>query len=228
LRESGRSASVAGGVRLISLNVSRPKPVQWQGRQFQTGIFKESVDGPLRVGLEGFENDGVADLRVHGGVDKAVYAYPHEHYLHFQALLGRDDFVLGQFGENLTTTGMLESDVRIGDRFRIGSALFEVSQPREPCFKLGMRMNDPGFIKMFLQSLRTGFYLRVINPGDVMPGQTISLDAPADRSLTVRETVRLKHFDRDNVNGLRLAASLHALSPSWREEFAERLRTVQS
>lgn len=218
-----RSGSVRSEMTLVSLNVGLPKNVTWRGKEIFTGIFKSPVEAPLRVGTNGFERDAVGDARVHGGEHKAVYAYPQENYPYFEELLRRDDFLSGQFGENLTTAGLLESEVQIGDRYRIGSALFEVSQPREPCFKLGMRMNDSGFAKAFLKSLRTGFYLRVTEHGTVEAGQEIELVDRTKESLTVSDVVRARYFDRENVALLRVAASLAALSPAWREEFSERL-----
>ncbi len=156
-------------MKVVSVNLGRPRTIVWQGRKVRTGIFKEPVAGKVDLGTLNLEGDGQADLRVHGGVDKAVYAYPVEHYPTWSAELGRS-LPYGQFGENLTLEGLTEDEARIGDRYRIGSALLEVSQPRVPCFKLGIRMEDDAFPQRFLESLRSGFYLRVAAPGTLEAG----------------------------------------------------------
>ena len=210
-------------MRLLSVNVGRPRQVLYRGRAVMTGIFKEPVEGRVAVGRLNLEGDQQADLQVHGGVDKAVYCYPHEHYEFWRRELDRDDFVLGQFGENLTTTGMLEEDVLIGDIYRIGTARVQISQPRMPCFKLGIRMNDPGILKPFLQSLRVGFYVRVLEEGEVAAGDQIERLERDESSLSVREVCRLFHFERDDHVALRRAADLSALPIEWRDGFLERL-----
>jgi MOSC domain-containing protein YiiM len=158
---------------IVSVNVGRSRTVVWQGRPVKTGIYKEPVAGRVRVGATGLSGDGQADLRVHGGPLKAVYAYPSEHYASWARELSRGDLSWGAFGENLTTAGLLESEVRIGDRLEVGSALLEVTQPRFPCFKLGNKFGSMGFVKQFAASGRSGFYLAVVQEGEVGTGDAI-------------------------------------------------------
>ena len=206
-------------MKLVSVNVSPPKEIGEPGREVRTGIFKEPVAGRIAVGRTNLEGDGQADLTVHGGVHKAVYAYPIEHYDTWRRELGRDDLPWGQFGENLTVEGMLEEGVCIGDVFRVGSASLEVSQPREPCFKLGIKFRSPAFPKKFLKSERSGFYFRVIEEGEVGACDSILRIHSDPARLSVREVFHLKMFDRQNTEGVRRALAVEALSPSWREAF---------
>ena len=178
-------------MKLISVNVSRPKEIAARGRTVTTGIFKEAVAGRVRLGRLNLEGDGQADLRVHGGPNKAVYAYPSEHYDYWKRELGRSNLVFGQFGENLTVEGMLESEVHLGDVFKVGSAVVQVSQPRSPCYKLGIRMGSSGFPKLFLASGRPGFYLRVLEEGEVGAGDPIELAHADPDRLSVLEASRL-------------------------------------
>jgi len=209
-------------MRLISVNVAKPETVTWQGQAVRTGIFKRPVSGSVKVAKLNLEGDGQADLRVHGGVDKAVYAFPVEHYGAWTAQLGRD-LPFGQFGENLTVEGMPEDEVRVGNLYRIGTALFEVSQPRTPCFKLGIRMGDDAFPQRFLLSGHSGFYLRVLEEGALQAGDAVRLEAAARDSLSVLEVNRLLYFERVDPAVLRQAAELPALSVSWRRQLRQRL-----
>lgn len=213
-------------MKLLSLNLGQPGTVTWREREVLTAIFKHPVTGPVRARYLGFEGDGVADPEVHGGEHKAVYAFPFEHYAHFAELLGRDDFVMGQFGENLTLEGLLETEARIGDRLRIGTAVFEITQPREPCFKLGLRMNDERILRMLLESRLTGFYLRVIEEGDVTTGQEIGLERAAGDSVSVSDITRVGYFDKDDMPVIARAVALEHLTPSWRERFQQRLEAL--
>src|SRR5262245_11598118 len=160
---------------LVSVNVSLPKHVEFDGRTVSTSIFKEPTNGPVFVRRLSLTGDWPADLRFHGGSNKAVYAYPLEHYAFWSSELGRDDLHPGQFGENLTLQGLTEDLARLGDHYRVGSALLEVTQPRYPCFKLGIKMGDPHFPRRFLASGRTGYYLRVLEEGEVSAGDTVEL-----------------------------------------------------
>ena len=178
-------------MKLISVNVSKPKEIAARGRSVTTGIFKEPVAGRVRLGRLNLEGDGQADLRVHGGPDKAVYAYPFEHYDYWERELGRSDLAYGQFGENLTVEGMLEDVVHIGDVFKVGSALLQITQPRSPCYKLGIRMGSSGFPKRFMASGRPGFYLRVLEEGDMGAGDPIELARADPERLSVLEASRL-------------------------------------
>jgi MOSC domain-containing protein YiiM len=177
-------------MKVLSVNISGPKPLTYREQTLATGIFKTPVTGRIRVHRLGLEGDVQVDKRVHGGPDKAVYIYPHEHYAHWKKSLSRKDFAFGQFGENLTTSGLLEDEVRVGDTLRIGSVLLQVTQPREPCFKLMTKMNDFTFAKPFLTSGRTGFYLRVLEEGELGAGDAIARGATDPAAPTIREVVQ--------------------------------------
>ena len=153
--------------RVVSVNAGGRRLIPWRGRMVATGIFKEPVNGRVTVRDDHVEGDTVADLRVHGGWSKAVYAYPSEHYAAWRDELPGRELPWGSFGENLSIEGLLERDARVGDRFRVGSAELEVTEPRRPCLKLGVKFGSTRIIKRFLQSGRTGFYLAILEPGDI-------------------------------------------------------------
>jgi len=213
-------------MRLLSVNVSHPREVAHGRKKVRTGIFKEPVAGRVVLRALNLDGDGQADLVNHGGVHRAAYAYPVENYDHWGRELGRDDLSFGQFGENFTVEGMTEDDIHIGDLFRVGEALVEVSQPRPPCFKLGIKMAMPGFPKLFLASGRVGFYLRVLEEGEVGAGDEIERVRRDPERLTVRETSHLLFFEGEDLEGARRALRVPALSPGWRESFEERLITA--
>jgi MOSC domain-containing protein YiiM len=181
---------VSGGARVVSVNVGRERLVPWRGRMIPTGIYKEPVAGRVSVHGDKVEGDDVADLRVHGGWSKAVYAYPAEHYDFWREELPGHDLPWGTFGENLTIEGLAEDGVAIGERFRIGSAELEVTDPRLPCFKLAIKIGRPDIIKRFLRSGRTGFYLAIIRPGDIGTGDGIERLGRPDDGPTVADLVR--------------------------------------
>ncbi len=211
-------------MRILSVNVSLPKIVDYRGEKVETGIFKEPVADRLMVRVLNLDGDRQADLRVHGGADKAVYVYSIENYEYWKHELGRDDLTYGQFGENLTVEGMTDDAVRIGDVFRVGSASVQVSQPRLPCYKLAIKMENPKFPKLFLLSRRTGFYLRVLEEGDVGVGDEFELIERDAEPLTVEETVNLSYFDRENLERVQAVLRVKALPSGWREGFEEQLR----
>jgi MOSC domain-containing protein YiiM len=175
-------------VKIASIKVGLPREVEWQGRTVLTSIFKEPVSGRVRVDRLNLDGDRQSDLTVHGGAHKAVYVYPAEHYPFWREQLGMPDLAPGAFGENFTTEGLLESAVRIGDRLRIGSAEFVVTQPRMPCFKLQIRFGRLDIVRRFLRSGRSGFYLAVTREGEVEKGDEIAL--AASDGMTVAETFR--------------------------------------
>ena len=210
-------------MKLVSVNVGLPRDVEWRGKAVRTSIFKAPVSGRVRVTKLNLEGDRQSDLSVHGGADKAIYAYPSEHYAYWRKELPSMDFPWGAFGENLTTEGLLEDKVQVGDRFRAGSAEFVVTQPRMPCFKLGIRFNRPDMAKRFLRSGRTGFYLAVLNEGDVAVGDAVDLVAEEEHQITVADVVALYATDAANQDLLRRASKLSALPESWRQYFRERL-----
>jgi MOSC domain-containing protein YiiM len=217
-------------MKLISVNVSQPQTVMYNGQPVATGIFKQPVPGGARVRVRRLNVDGdqQADLSVHGGVDKAVYVYPLDHYATWAQELGRSDLTFGQFGENLTVEGMLEEAVHIGDRFRIGDAVLEVTQPRVPCYKLAIKMGSPKFPKRFLASYRSGYYLRVLEEGAVGAGDAIERIGTDPDQMTIQQAVRLAFFDQDDVTLLEKAIGLPGLSQDWRRMFQEQLAAVTS
>lgn len=206
-------------MKLLSVTVGRPRPVPYRDDVISTGIYKEPVNGPVWVRQLNLEGDGQADLKVHGGEHKAVYAYPSEHYAFWARELGRDDLVHGQFGENLTVEGLIEDAVHIGDVYRIGEALLQVSQPRSPCFKLGIRMGDAQFPARFTAENRTGFYLRVLEEGRVQAGDAIKHIEQAKDSISVRDAFRLRHGSGGTRAEYERAVRVGALTPSWRAAF---------
>ncbi len=214
-------------MKLLSVNVSQPKEVSYNGERIKTGIFKEPVSGRTMMRRLNLDGDGQGDPSVHGGVHKAVYVYPMEHYDYWRHELGRKDLTYGQFGENLTVEGLLEERVHIGDVFRVGEALVEVSQPRVPCFKLGIKMRNPRIVKPFLASERVGFYVRVLEEGEVGAGDAIERTKVGEGQMTVKEIVHLRHFDTANTEAAEKAANLPALTPSWRDSFEEILVKAQ-
>jgi MOSC domain-containing protein YiiM len=210
-------------VKLLSVSVGLPREVEWKGKLVRTSIFKSPVSGPVRVRKLNLAGDQQSDLSVHGGIDKAVYAYPSEHYAFWREQLPGVDLPWGVFGENLTTNGMLEDTTHIGDRFRIGSAEFVVTQPRMPCFKLGIRFNDPEMIKRFLRSGRTGFYFAVLQEGEVVAGDSIELLGRGEQSVPVADIANLYSADAANQDVLRRVSELSSLPIAWREYFRKRL-----
>jgi MOSC domain-containing protein YiiM len=210
-------------VRLLSVNAGLPRQVEWRDKAVTTSIFKTPVAGRVRVTRLNIAGDRQSDLSVHGGADKAVYAYPSEHYEFWRNELPGTDLPWGAFGENLTTVGVLEESVHIGDRFRAGSAEFVVTQPRMPCFKLGIRFNRPDIVKRFLRSGRTGFYLAVLREGEIGAGDSLERVALDESQITVSDVVALYAADGANQDLLRRASESASLPQSWREYFRERL-----
>lgn len=210
-------------MQLLSVNVSLPKEVQNNGKTMTTGIFKEPVKKRVMLRTMNLDGDGQADLVGHGGIYKAVYVYSIENYEYWKSELSRNDFTYGQFGENFTVEGMLEDEIHIGDVFRVGGALVEVTQPRVPCAKLGFKMGMAKFPKLFLQNSRVGFYLRVLEEGEVGAGDVIERVKVDAERMTVREINHLLYFDQKNLEGAKKALRIRALSPGWRGSFKERL-----
>jgi len=209
-------------MKLLSVNVGLPREVEWKGKIVRTSIFKTPVVGRVRVAKLNVKGDQQSDLTVHGGIDKAVYAYPSAHYSFWRSELPGMDLPWGVFGENFTTVGLLE-DTHIGDRFRIGSAQFVVTQPRMPCFKLGIRFNRPDMVKRFLQSGRTGFYFAVLEEGEVAAGDSIELLERDEHNIPVADVVNLYRGDATNQDLLRRVSELPSLPNSWRDYFRKRL-----
>ena len=200
--------------KILSINVGLPREVAWRGKTFRTSIFKAPVSGRVRVARLNLQGDQQSDPTVHGGTDKAIYAYSSEHYAFWRNELPGTDLPWGAFGENLTTEGLLEDKVHVGDQFRAGSAEFIVTQPRMPCFKLGIRFNRPDMVKRFLRSRRTGFYLAVLREGDLAAGDSVDLVAEDNNHITVADVVGLYATDATNQDLLRRASELSALPES--------------
>ena len=210
-------------MKVLSVNVGLPREVIWRGKSVTTGIYKEPVAGRVLLRRLNFEGDRQADLRVHGGPDKAVYAYPSEFYELWRSERPDLSFPRGQFGENLTTDGVRDDDVSVGDRFRVGTAELIVTQPRLPCFKLGIKMGRDDFVTEFLQRGLFGFYLAVTREGVVEAGDPIVALSRDPRGFRLTEIARLYLRDRDDTEGLRRAAELDVLPESWRQYFRRRL-----
>ena len=210
-------------MEIVSINVGLPREVSWKGKTVSTGIYKSPVEGPVKLTTLNLDGDGQADLSVHGGPDKAVYAYPAEHYGFWREELSDSELSWGAFGENFTTQGLLEEDLNIGDTFRIGSAVVRVSQPRMPCYKLGIRLGRADIVKRFLASRRSGFYLSVLEEGTVQAGDTFVYVERDTRELSVADVLRIYAFDKNDWATIRRAVELDSLAESWRSYFQERL-----
>ena len=210
-------------MKLLSVNVSLPKEIESKGKTVRTGIFKEPVQGRVKVKSLNIEGDGQADLVGHGGEFRAVYVYSFDNYAYWEHELDRSDFKFGQFGENFTVEGMLDENVHVGDRFRIGSGLFEVTQPRVPCYKLAIKMGIEGFYSQILESGRLGFYFRVLEEGEVGVGDTIERIKLDPVGLNIVEANKLMYFDKDNLDGAKKSLAIEAFSPGWKATFEGRI-----
>ena len=210
-------------MKLLSVNVGLPREVLWNGKLVRTSIFKTPVKGRVRIATLNLSGDEQSDLSVHGGADKAVYAYPSEHYPFWRKELPEMDLPWAMFGENFTTEGMLEGEVHIGDRLRVGSAEFVVTQPRMPCYKLAIRFGRPDIIKRFLHSGRTGFYLAVLREGEVTAGDLIEVLDRDEHGVTVADVVNLYTADATNQDLLHRVSELPALPAGWRDYFRKRI-----
>jgi ferredoxin-NADP reductase/MOSC domain-containing protein YiiM/ferredoxin len=210
----------AGSVgSLLSVNVGLPKDVPWQGKTVFTGVFKNPVTGPRHVGRLNVDGDGQGDLAGHGGEQRAVFVYQLDSYRYWERELGRNDFVYGQFGENFTIDGLGDDEVCIGDRYQIGGAVFEVTQPRVTCYRVGIRMNDPRIPALLVSHHRPGFYFRVLQEGDVQAGDEIIKLAPGPEQMTVAEVNALLYLPGHPRQQLLRALRIPALSPGWQASF---------
>jgi ferredoxin-NADP reductase/MOSC domain-containing protein YiiM/ferredoxin len=205
--------------RLLSVNVGLPRDVAWQGRTVHTGIWKAPVQGPRRVRRLNIDGDGQGDTAGHGGEQRAVFVYQDESYRYWQTHLGRSNLAYGQFGENFTVEGLADTEVCIGDRYRIGSALFEVTQPRVTCYRLGIRMEEPDMAALLVRHGRPGFYFRVIEEGDVEAGDEITQVAGGPEGMSVFEINALLYLPPHPRDRLERALRIPALSRGWRHSF---------
>jgi MOSC domain-containing protein YiiM len=210
-------------MKIISLNVGRPRLVVSDGQVVSTGIYKTPVGGRVMLRTLNLDGDRQADLTVHGGPSKAAYAYPSEHYAFWRDELPGVELPWGMFGENFTTEGLDESSVNIGDRFRLGAAEVTVTEPRMPCYKLGIKFGRADIIKRFLASGRTGFYFSVGREGEVGAGDKFELLGRDENNVTVADIVRLYAFDRDDFETMRRAVAVEALPEKWRQHFGQQL-----
>ncbi|HVO59263.1 MAG TPA: MOSC domain-containing protein [Dongiaceae bacterium] len=216
-------------MRIASLNVGLPRDVQWHGRTVRTGIFKQPVSARLALRTLNLDGDRQADLTVHGGAHKAVYCYSQEHYSFWKAELPGKDLPPGVFGENFTIEGISESDVHLGDRFAVGSAELVVTQPRLPCYKLGLRFESDSMVKRFLASGRSGFYLAVTREGEVGPGDEIKPVGRDADAVPVGEITRLyvtRHYSASDKAVLRRILQIASVPDDWKNYFVERLQVA--
>jgi MOSC domain-containing protein YiiM len=213
-------------MKIISVNVGLPRLVLRNDEPVSTGIFKEPVAGRVMMRTLNLDGDRQSDLSLHGGPQKAVYVYPSEHYDFWKQELPDMDLPWGVFGENLTTTGLFETEINIGDKFRIGTGEVMVTQPRMPCYKLGIRFGRADIIKRFLISQRSGFYLSVLKEGEVGAGDEFQLLEKNNSGVRVVDITRLFSSDKENVDLMRRAIATEALPESWRKYFLERLENL--
>lgn len=212
---------------IVSINLGQAKSVEYHQKTITTGIYKQPVSERVYAGIEGLEGDTQVDRKNHGGPDKAIYVYTLENYRYWENYLGSDPYPYGQFGENLTVTGLLDEQVFIGDIWQIGNVVTQVTQPRVPCFKLGLRMENAGFVEDFLMSGRVGFYLRVLETGYVQNGDILQRLELGYSSLSVHEAMQALIKGPRQQAIIQQALSIPALSAAWREDLEQRLLRMQ-
>jgi MOSC domain-containing protein YiiM len=214
-------------MKLVSLNIAVPRTVVWKGHEIRTGIFKAPVEGPVMMRRLNLDGDRQADLTVHGGPAKAFYAYPSEHYPLWKNELAEMVLPWGMFGENLTTEGMVEDEIHIGDKFKIGEAIVMVTQPRTPCYKLALKFQRDDMLKRMLTNGRSGFYLALVQQSVVQAGDTIERIHEDPERISVAEINTLYRDDGKDANLLKRAANLEALPESWRDYLREELKSLE-
>ena len=210
-------------MKVLSINISEPKKITFNGKELITSIYKMPINKEVEVGQLGIEGDRQADLQVHGGYDKAVYAYSHSHYSHWSKIMKKSYEEFGLVGENLTIDNFDESAVFIGDEYKIGTTLLQISQPRIPCYKIGIKMNSREFPKLFSQSGLLGSYMRVIEVGKMKIGDSVELSRRDDDSMSIFEISQLLFVDIKNIESMKKAIDLKYLSEEIKERFRERL-----
>src|SRR3954451_1589134 len=209
--------------RLLSINVGLPRDIEWKGQKVHTAIWKQPAQGRIAVRRLNLEGDGQGDLAGHGGEHRAVMVYQMDAYRYWEAHLGRNDFSFGQFGENFTVVGLADDEVWIGDRYRIGSALFEVTQPRVTCYRVGIRMDEPRMPALLVAHRRPGFYFRVLEEGDVGAGDAIERVARGPEAMTVAAVDGLLYLPERARRDLERALRIPALSAGWKTSFRQLL-----
>jgi MOSC domain-containing protein YiiM len=215
-------------MRILSVNVGLPREVTWQGKVVTTGIFKAPVNAPVMLRTLNLDGDGQADLTVHGGMSKAVYAYPSEHYAFWHAEFPEKNLPWGMFGENFTTEGLREESIYIGDRFRVGEAEVMATEPRMPCYKLGIKFGRTDIMKRFLRSRRSGFYFAVKREGRVNAGDAIEFVGREQQAISVAHITRLYAFQRDDLETMRRAIEVEALPENWKGYFQHQIEKQSS
>jgi MOSC domain-containing protein YiiM len=213
-------------MKVISVNVGLPRPVMYNGEPASTGIYKTPVAGPVKVNEVNLAGDAQADLSVHGGYYKAVYVYPFEHYEFWQGELSETELPLAIFGENLTTIGLLETEVCIGDKLRIGTAEFVVTQPRFPCFKLGIRFGRKDIIRRFQKSKRSGFYLAILKTGEIQANDSIEIFERDQTRFSIAEAITLRDEGVGDLEKVRRALEIEALPESWKTRIRKSLNLL--
>lgn len=216
-------------MKVVSMNTGLPREVTWHGRAVTTGIYKQSIEGRVALRKLNLDGDRQADLTVHGGEHKAVYCYPIEHYDYWKHELAGRELPMGSFGENFTVDGLLEDSVHLGDRFSVGSAEVVVTQPRLPCYKLGIRFESDDMVKRFFASRRTGFYLAVTREGEVAAGDEMKPLTRDANAIPVSEITRLyaeKRYGEAELNSVRRALLVTALPESWKEYLRKRIEMM--
>jgi MOSC domain-containing protein YiiM len=215
-------------MKVLSVNVGLPRKVLFNGQTVTTAIFKDPVKGPIMLRKLNLDGDKQADLTVHGGVDKAVYSYPAEHYDYWRKQFPSMDLVWGMFGENFTTEGLMEDSVNIGDQFQIGSTKLVATQPRMPCYKLGVRFGRMEVIRQFMASGRPGIYFKVLEEGEVEAGDKIRIIRKDKNNVSVKDIVRL-YSSRDHIDieAMRRATKIRALPEGWRYEFKQKIEQLE-
>lgn len=213
--------------KILSVNVSIPKEIEFEGQKVTTGIFKEPVEGRIMLRTLNLDGDKQADLTVHGGPDKAVYAYPIEHYQFWRKVYPNTEMPNGMFGENFTIEGLMESEVSVGDSFEIGSSKVIATQPRMPCYKLGVKFGRMDVLKKFLASGRSGIYFKVLKEGEVGTGDPIIKIKKDTNRVAISDIVRMYASDKEDINMMQRAVKVEALPEGWRDYFLEQIRRVE-
>lgn len=209
-------------MKIISINIALPKTIEVNESSVTTGIFKTATTEKIMARKLNFDGDGQADLENHGGEYKAIYGYPYEHYATWQSELERNDFEYGQFGENITSEGLLEDEIYIGNIYRFGEALLQITQPRVPCFKLGIRMNNRKIVKQFKEKERPGYYMRVLEEGMVQAGDKITLEHEDVHQVSVKALFHAYFVGIDDALAQK-AIQIEGLAPGWRNSLQEQL-----
>ena len=213
--------------RILSVNVSLPKEIDFEGQKVMTGIFKEPVEGRVRLKKLNLDGDRQADLTVHGGPDKAVYAYSVEHYEYWHNVFPDLSMSNGMFGENLTVEGLIEGEINVGDIFRVGTATVVATQPRMPCYKLGVKFGRMDVIKKFLASGRSGIYFKVLKEGEVAKGDSIELITKDPNLITISDIVRVYSVEREDRRTMLRAVKVDALSKGWKQYFLQQIQRLE-